>query len=341
MEKHKHSKSTIEINGKTYNPHTGRQVSDVGATAPMRQSIDGVLSHGSSPALAPKITQPKRAHTVAKHAKRPVSRSRTLVRHAVVKPPTAHRARRQAPAESIVQHELIARGERAKKIQKSHLIQKFSSNQTAAHRPQPPAKPKDSHAKRTQPLAIANASAVASSNSIADFEQALEKASSHLQKMPAKSRRRKPKAGKGSLAMVAAVIVLMVGFFAWQNTPSIRMKLAARNANIPASLPDYSPAGFSVDKDIIAQPGLVSVSYKSESGGQAFSITQQASDWDDSTLYASYVEPRDGQTFEGHNKKIYLIDGSNATWVDNGIWYRVTGTAKLSVDQLQRIANSL
>ena len=359
MTKHNRIKTTIEINGKVYDPRTGRQVGGSNIIKPTvaRQSIDGVsgvspISHKPAVKPAPK---PASHHKVTKqrpapkHAKRQVSKSQTLVRTGLSKPTPKHHASNNKTVESVIQNNLINRAERAKKIQKSRLVQRFNMQAEPAptvpkkYQPMPVAKPRKQHPQTKHLSATNQHIAKHSKNTINDFEEAVQNATSHLEKMPKKSRksRLKPKASKANIAMASIAAVLLVGFFAWQNTPNLQMRLAASRASIPASLPGYSPAGYGIKGGIQSEPGKVTVSFQSRTDDKSFSITEQASDWNDDTLYANYVEPREGQIYESNDKKIYLIDNSNATWVENGIWYRIEGSSDLTTDQLQRIANSL
>lgn len=256
--------------------------------------------------------------------------------------------------EYTLRSNLAQRAEKARHIQKSRLIQRFNPQAqpepsvSRKHRPLEVAKPKEHHATApNKPAHPHNATttkrtARPAANSIDDFEKAMHKATSHLEKMPKKSKksRLKSKASKTNVAMASAAAVLLMGFFAWQNAPNLQMRLAASRADIPATLPGYSPAGYSAG-DIRSEPGKVTVAFSSDSGEQAFTVAEEASEWSSDALYANYVEPRDGQIYESGEKRLYLIDSTNATWVENGIWYRIEGSSDLTTDQLGRIANSL
>lgn len=383
MTKHKHVKTTIDINGRTYDAHTGREVSaSGGVSAPIdsahgkpKQSIDGFF--GGSPGVHKPRAKPAHhsqaepakpashsrktiSRKKAKHAKRQITRSRTLIRSTVSKPSG------QSSVESALHDDLAKRSERAKQIQKSRLVQHFnlsafavSAANSADEEDQPEEKPSSaqtpdevstsktasqSHHRAPHHHSTAKPALAASHSrhsSIKDFERAVHDATSHLEKLPAKPRKKhRRKAAKTSGALASVAALLLVGFFGWQNAPNLQMRLAASRADIPASLPGYNPEGFSLDGGIRSEPGKVTVSFRSDSG-KSYSITEQASSWDDNTLQANYVEPRQGQTYSGDDKNIYLVEDTEATWVSGGIWYRISGTADLSADQIDRIANSL
>lgn len=364
MTKHKHQRSTIEINGKVYDTHTGREINGSSKLPPKAKPIDGVIGRvpiQSQPMSPPQPVQPARQHAdkptetrpEPKHLKRQKTRSQTLMRSGLKKPTLNPDIQRTPADEYVLQNNLAKRAERARQIQKSRLVRRFNPQAqpeptiSRKHQPLAVAEPKEPRQIPKQPApyhhsAKANQAAKPAQNSIKDFEQAIHNATSHLEKMPKKSKksRLKPKASKTNVAMASIAAVLLMGFFAWQNTPNLQMRLAASRANIPASLPGYSPAGYSAG-EISSEPGKVSVSFSSRTDERAFTITEQASEWNSDALYANYVEPRNGQIYESGEKKLYLVDGSNATWVENGIWYRIEGSSDLTTDQLGRIANSL
>jgi hypothetical protein len=352
MTKHRDKKATIEINGRVYDPRTGIEIG--GNTAikprPQKTSIDGFMGSKpgrirTAPTPVPHSPKPAREHPGPKHAKRQVARSQTLLRSVVSKPPTKETQTHEAPASSLRQHSL-RRQKIAKTTPKSRHINKFNDAYatsavptTSRHLPVA-----EQRKRPVQPLSTETKAAASDSKhtTIKDFEQAIQNATSHLEAMPKKSRR-KLKATRARFALVSASAVLLLGFFAWQNTPNLQMRLAASRANIAASLPAYSPAGFGVDGNVQTEPGKVTVSFQSRTDDKTFRIIQQASDWNTQALYANYVlpSPQSSQMYTDKDKTIYLFESSGATWVDNGIWYRIEGTAELTSEQLQRIASSL
>jgi hypothetical protein len=356
MAKHKHGKTTIEINGKLYDPRTGRQVGGgniIRPTAP-RQSIDGVIGAGQTPhkPSAPQhhtAAHHKTTRPPAKHAKRQVAKSQTLVRKGLEKPAVKPHPTHNKTPESLLHEALLKRQARARQIQKNRLVQRFNMQAepapkvTPQHKPLPVATQRH-HSSQPLPSIRQHHSKPLRQNTIQDFEEALKNATSHMEKPPKKSRKRiLPKATKLNVTFVSLTVLLLSGFFAWQSMPNLQMRLAASRANVDARLPAYSPVGYDADSGIISEPGKVTVSFTSNIDDQYFNLSQEASGWNSEALYANYVLPRDdsNQVLSSEDKEIYLFDDSTATWVDNGIWYRIEGTADLTTEQLQRIANSL
>lgn len=135
---------------------------------------------------------------------------------------------------------------------------------------------------------------------------------------------------------------LLLGFFAYQNTPAIEMRVAAARSGVSAGLPAYKPSGYSA-RDVKSEDGAVSVSFKSRTDNKSFTLTQKASSWNSASLLANTVAQTNQpyQTYQDEGKTVYIYNNSNATWVDGGVWYQVEGDASLTSDQLLRIANSL
>jgi len=108
-------------------------------------------------------------------------------------------------------------------------------------------------------------------------------------------------------------------------------------------MPSYKPGGFALSGPITYSTGKISVSYQSNSDNRSYRVTQSNSAWNSETLLDNFVavNRRAYQTFQDRGKTIYIYDGSNATWVDRGVWYQIEGASSLSSDQLLRIANSL
>jgi hypothetical protein len=121
------------------------------------------------------------------------------------------------------------------------------------------------------------------------------------------------------------------------------MKVAAARAGFSASMPGYSPSGFAFKGPVQYSAGQVVVSFKSNTDDRNFKLTQQTSSWSSDSLLNNYVAAggKEYQTYQDRGRTIYIYDGSNATWVNGGVWYQIEGNADLSSDQLVRIASSL
>lgn len=234
----------------------------------------------------------------------------------------------------------------SKSVTKSSLVHKFSSVA-----PVPASTTAAVETKRTTQTQRLQAVATATTVVANPVEAGLANADSHSQprlKKPrlnlrvAKRLRIKPRTL--STASLALAALLVVGFFAYQNAPNLSMRIASARAGIEASLPSYQPAGFGIEGGIAYKPGQIEVSYGSNSDERNYKITQATSSWNSETLVQNYEPLKDTsnyQTIPNKGKTVYVYNGSNATWVDGGIWYRIEGDSKLSSDQLLSVADSL
>lgn len=357
--KHVGTQHIIELNGRRYDALTGKMMPHTevsAAKAPPshgpKQSIDGFVR--KKPHAPRKVAETHVAHHEAE-------RSHTLMRKAVAKPVVAtalHGRRSNTPAlpttatKPHIQHassysQPPERLSRAEQIRRSKLIQRFGSDITATA----PSKAHKQAAQHASQVAIESVSLPLSDTSRSDQQQsAIEAAVSHKQpkikKTPlhhrmARKVRIKPRTFSISAAVMAFVV--LGGFFGYQNAPNLSMLVASRNANVDGSLPGYKPAGFGLNGPIKYQPGEIIVSYKSNSDGRNFQITQRASAWDTESLRENFVAglKTPYQTVQEKGKTIYLYEESSATWVDGGVWYKIDGQSQLNTEQVLDLASSL
>jgi hypothetical protein len=136
---------------------------------------------------------------------------------------------------------------------------------------------------------------------------------------------------------------MLGGYFTYLNMPNLSVRVAATQAGINATYPDYQPDGYRLDGAIAAQEGKVQMKFASNSGPQNYVITQEKSTWDSSAVVDNLVKPASNDSYVTTNERgltIYTFDG-NAAWVNGGILYTVGGDAPLSSEQIRRIATSL
>lgn len=343
----------IVINGKKYDAKTGRLIENTTPVTPLTKPAPGVALDGFS--RRPKTAKPVVAHAI--HQK--TEKSKTLMRGAVKKPITnkvhakAHHVS-HAPQQTQGTAKPVAyeRFNRAAAVPKSHAISRFGISHKQEITParmqhsiaQIPVKPAPAV---TMPVPKQAVSRKEISN---PFAAAVENATSHEQIKPKKQTKRHKiaRALKVSPRMVSVgsavfAIVLLGGFFVYQNVPVMAMRVAAARSGVDAQIPSYKPGGFALSGPITYSTGKISVNYQSASDNRSFRITQSNSAWNSETLLENYVavNRRAYQTFQDRGKTIFIYDGSNATWVDRGVWYQIEGASALNSDQLLRIANSL
>lgn len=343
----------IELNGKHFDANSGHAVSAPAHKkhAPVLQQPAGMHLDGFS--ARPKSSTSHHKRVAAHQAHQKTDRSHTLMRTAVKKPELhTQKAVTTAaiPGAQIVHtREDLTRLKRAGEIKKSPKISKFGSKnsviQKLAHAL--PVKEAPSHDEAAAAVHIYSKSRTEMKN---PFDDALHHATAHNQPKLKKTPLRHKAAHKLRISPSAfnigsgvAAVFILVGFFAYQNVPNLSMRVAAAKAGVNASLPGYQPSGFSLIGPIQAQPGKVSIKFKSNSDSREFQVNQQATQWNNESLIENYVavDRRAYQTYQDNNKTIYIYDNNNATWIDNGVWYQVEGDSNLSADQLLRLASSL
>lgn len=358
MSKHQ---NIIELNGRKYDTKTGKMVtghSSQGSHAPKR-SIDGVVKTGSHPQKrtpakhhtkpeppTPKPTKHISSQRSPKHVSHhKAQKSKSLMRSAVKKP-AATPTKPQIHAK--IDH---SRAHRAKAIERSPRISKFPSG--------------DNHKKSYQPLSVAPHPEVTKqevphkaptheahkvSKAEAHFNKALELAKAHEEK-PTKKQKRTARAAKKlgisrkvmnvSAAMLS--VLLLIGFFTYQNLASLSMQVASSRAGFDASLPAYQPSGFAMSGPVEYGPGFVKVSFASHTDDSDIKLTQTKSNWNSTALAENYLTAnnKDFQTLEQKGRTMYLYDDTNLTWVSGGVWYNIETDANIYADQLLQVANSI
>jgi len=339
------SSTTLELNGNQYDKITGQLIGSV-------QSVADSLSH---PTVA----------TQSVH--KGLERSRTLMR-SVVSKPAKSKSTQTLATKNAASWSNPARAERAKTIDKNRYIKRFQAMEPMQIRaagvdvmmPKAKAQPIPAVSAPKKPRVVAPATArpmpsMVTSVSHQQLERLLDRAlinaDSHKKRAPRRAnmantnlwQRIKSTPKWVSVGSVLALVALLAGFFIWQNIPQIAMRLAASKAHISASLPAYTPSGFSYTAPINYAKGAITVNYKSPQAGKSFSLTQEASNWSSSSLAANAI-PAEAQvqTAQVNGTTVYVYgDKNDATWVNHGVRYTISDHANLNSDQILRIANSL
>ncbi len=350
----------IELNGKHYDAHTGRLLhsKDSGETKPAAShtpkkgtNMDGFVRAkprtSSTARRQPTVAQRKREH------------SKTLMRHVVQKPkaaqktPTAaHSATKTTalPAITTPADLFALRDKRAFSIKKSPLISRFGEPAHAAPVNKKYAPLAVTPAPEHKKVATHKHPARTHTSHSDHIAKALTNASSHKANKIRKKRihhRVAKKLGISATAVsvsaAALAFVMLGGFYAYQNVPNIAMRVAASKAGFNASMPGYVPSGFAMNGKIQAASGRITVSFSSRTDNRNFQLIQEPSDWNSKSLLDNYVASasKNYQSVESKGNTIYIYDGSNATWVNQGIWYQIHGSSDLNSQQLLNIASSM
>ena len=330
----------IELNGNAYDTRTGKIVqkeSSPQRSGVSRPSIDGFQR--------PKMTSQPRPHQ-PQHNKKPLEKSQTLMRHAVEKPAKQPSETPRSAPDSKKSLFNTQRLERAKKTPKSGLIQKFQKSSSEQPAVQPERiDPKPIHPVQS-PRPSIDQTAKPHKKSLA--EAALERADAHEQPEYVISRwsslKRRisaiPKPVTFGIAGLAAMAMLGLGWYL--ALPNASMQLAANRSGIDATIPNYRPAGYQLNRSIEYEPGKVQMHFNTPVDNRSFSIKKEKTDWTSDRLRQHVAEH--AETYQAVNHKgstIFVYGNGNAMWVDGGIHYTIQGAYSLNSDQLIRLVESL
>lgn len=195
---------------------------------------------------------------------------------------------------------------------------------------------------------------IAHSQLVVDQDQALRKAlrsvaamddepeiSSKVIKRP--QIKKKTSGKRFALAFFCAIIcVSAIVYFVSTNIPDISVKVAAMQTGIEATYPSYIPRDFSLS-DISSENGKITLTFKGPERA-TFTLTEEKSSWDSTTLLHNYVEPTwQSNYITTHEQGITLyISGANAAWVNGGVLYKIDASSNsLTKKQLRNIVISM
>jgi hypothetical protein len=138
-------------------------------------------------------------------------------------------------------------------------------------------------------------------------------------------------------------VLLIGGFLAYQKVPSVAIRIAAGSAGFNGHLPNSIPSGYGFKGPIEFSKGVISLNYHSASDQKKFTITQKPTTWTSDSLLTNYLIATKAryQTYRDKGLTVFVFNEGNATWVDKGIWYNLTGEGALSSDQILTIAGSM
>ena len=141
----------------------------------------------------------------------------------------------------------------------------------------------------------------------------------------------------------ATVAVFAIVYFVNLNMPDISLKVAAMQTGINASYPSYIPRDYSIST-ITSEDKKITLAIKNEQEGTQFTLSEETSSWDSNALLTNYVKDvyGDNYTVVKEQGLTMYLSGSNATWVNGGIVYKLTtSNDTLTNKQIRAIAVSL
>lgn len=338
-------RNTIIINGKVYDALSGLPAAAPDPITPKRSAPKSPRHAFSDvgPAVPVKpIGQPKltRQQTLKANAvHQTLKKSQTLRRDGVKAP--------------VSQSSDLRRKPQLGHVAKSPHITKFAASQQAAkaptHATQQTEKPVVSHIVTRAQQTVAKAAAPERLTSRALKEKLIAERLAAVDTTPAgkeKGARQSLFTSKPRLASLITAcfaFVVLGGYLTYLNMPNLSVRVAASQAGIAASFPDYRPDGYRFTGPVAYAPGQVSIAFKANGGNHGYTIKEQSSSWDSQAVYDNLVaKASDGGYITNSQQGLTVYTyGNKAAWVNGGILYTIDGDAPLSNEQLLGIAGSL
>jgi hypothetical protein len=237
-------------------------------------------------------------------------------------------------------------------IQRSSQITKFAPHPSGAT--QKPVRPVMDIAHVAHPMAQKAHAQMAAKSAEAKLapkpsniikQEAIAQALNNAPKAHTASKQKKTRkfSRMASIMSASIAVLLLAGYFTYLNMPHLSVRVAAAQAGINATYPEYNPDGYSLSGPVAYSQGEVDMKFASNSGPQNFSIKQSKTSWDSSAVQENYVKQKWGDNYMPYSERgltIYAHDG-NAVWVNNGILYTIEGNAPLSSSQIRSLATSM
>jgi hypothetical protein len=146
-----------------------------------------------------------------------------------------------------------------------------------------------------------------------------------------------------TIISISLVVAVLGAYLTYVNMPGLSVRVAAAQAGIKATYPEYRPDGYSLDGPVTFSDGQVTIGFSSNTGTSKFAIKQAKSSYDSPAVLDNIVRKKAGNAYTTNQEQgltIYTYSG-NGAWVNGGILYTIDGNAPLSGDQIRRIATSM
>ena len=144
-----------------------------------------------------------------------------------------------------------------------------------------------------------------------------------------------------SMAM-AMVVIALVGYLVYANLPDLSVRVAAMQSGINKAYPSFVPNSYRLDGLVKEENGRITMAFKDENN-RKFMLFEEKSGWDSAAVLSNYVQKEwdDYTVTKGQGLTIYM-SGSNAAWVNGGVFYLITDdSGTLTSNDLHDIAVSL
>ena len=346
---------TITINGRAYDAVTGLPISErvYDQVSRVQKANQKGAEKKQEEAVKPKEVKEEKkparsvkrdSATAATAVHSQTQRSQTLLRRATKKP--------AAPAKrpTTGRHMDMARSSKISKFAPHPVVTPAVEAKVApkpvAAKPDKPAQVHPVAAKaiaRTAPKPVA--SKPTTSKQVKDI--AIANALATPKQKPAKKSKKHNKHVRRAGLIAGIVLAIALALYAvYQFIPSVSVNIAATQAGVKATYPEYVPDGYSLNHPVTYKDGEVSLKFKSNSSDNSYTITQTRSSWDSSAVLDNVVRPASGENYITTKERgltVYSFNNStDAAWVNGGVLYVISSdSAPLSGEQIRHIATSL
>lgn len=366
---------TITINGRKYDSVTGLPVKGVADTT-IKPAAKTTAKATAKPAAkaATKVAKEKpktaasRSSLKATAVHSTTERSKTLRRSATKKPVGAAKTATKHPTRGRTMD--IARSSRVAKFaphpeMKSITSPKFVKKPTTTKVELPKSIPKKTapakatatktkdEVAKTHPLAQRAAQRKAASkpktatpkapSGKQEKEAAINKALAATPKKTRKKRKMATWKKRFIIGTICVAVLIGGGLAVYWLIPNVSVSIAAAQAGVRASYPEYTPDGFRLHHPVTYSEGEVVLTFASNGNSDTYTISQTKSSWDSTAVLDNVVRAAVGENYVTTQERgltIYTYD-TNATWVNGGVLYTITSDAHLSNEQIRRIATSI
>ena len=341
---------TINLNGRTYDVVTGLPLeqstpaSSLRPASPFGAMINDITPNKNQLKPAAKKPSANRVNAPAKKLHGKIQRSRALVRAPLHKPSTPPKNPTLAKRSSKI----------SKFAKEPHSVsaikppRHYTQHHKATNKPEPKSyasHPAKSASQKSTPVRM---------SSRAIKEQLINK---HLADLPVREPSNiiappredysPPQSRSRRIASVGATclaLLLLGGYLTYLNMPNLSIRVAAMQAGIDATLPNYQPKNYELHGPVAYSDGTVKLAYRaSHDANKKYSVTQQASNWNSQAVLDNYVISDSNNDYRINSIQgltVYTYN-NKAVWVNGGILYIIDGNAPLSSEQLDRIASSM
>lgn len=343
------SKQTITINGKHYHAITGELLTDVASADDHNahtnaHSINVNTTSVKPAAKSAALRKAKPSQTLMRSAvKKPANHSTVIrvqheVEHAIASPTVA-----QKPSVNSIAH---ARLQRAQSTLRSEQISRFQNKATSkpivaqhAHVPvqKAPEKPDEVELPAGAPQPKPG-------NGPEDmFTRAIANARHHADiKAHTKAYKQKVRRHFASLAIGASALLVIAGFTAYLNLPSLQLQFAGMQAGVSTINPNFSKAGFSYTGVSVSQSKRVIILKTADA---KYTLVQQPTNWASGQMIGhissiSASGTPNFKTLQFGDQTVYRLNNGNATWIKNGTWYQLNGDRAIGDAQLRSLVQN-